>query len=214
MKDEASLSDEQYAFLKTKIRELSRKAGLQKEPDFVVSKRERLASVNIFQKRISIGQHMLSLWQQGKFDDNDIEATIAHEIGHLMDFMNNSNSSSFRNLLLESLWFSFGVVPLILYILFPSASWLMCSALIAIIWAISLPWVVRHVEVHIELEADRKTALYLVNPQQLAMALEKISSFGMPPNKLGFTAKMAFLAGTLTHPTFRERVRFLQNLSA
>jgi hypothetical protein len=46
----------------------------------------------------------------------------------------------------------------------------------------------------------------------LATALEKIGYFGMPANKLGFTAKMDFIAGTLTHPTFKERVRFLQNL--
>ena len=212
MKGYAQLSNEEYLFLKTKIGELAKKAGLRKAPEFYVSKHERLASVNIFQKRISIGEQLLSLWQHGKFTDNDIEATLAHEVGHLMDFMRDSGSTSFRNLLFESLWFSFGVVPLVLYILSPSLIWLAFSALLALGWGVSLPWIVRLVEVRIELEADRKAALHLVEPQQLATALEKIGYSGMPANKLGFTAKMDFIAGTLTHPTFKERVRFLQNL--
>ncbi|MCW4011019.1 MAG: M48 family metalloprotease [Candidatus Bathyarchaeota archaeon] len=212
MAGDVQLSEEQSTFLKTTLGELAKKAGLRKAPEFYISKRERLASVNVFQKRISIGEHMLKLWKQGKFSDNDIKATIAHEIGHLMDFMYDSGSPSFRNLLFESLWVSFGVVPIVLYILSPSLTWLAISALMALGWGFSLPWIIRGVEVRIELEADRKAALYLVEPQQLATALEKISSFGMPPDTIGFKAKLSFLAGTLTHPTFKERVRYLQNL--
>jgi Zn-dependent protease with chaperone function len=154
----------------------------------------------------------LSLWREGKFDEKDIEATIAHEIGHLMDFRRDSRSSNFRNLLIESLWLSFAVVPLVIYLLFPSVMFLMLSVLIAVGWGFSLPWIVRRVEVRIELEADKNAALYLVKPQQLADALVKISSFGMPRGKLGVTAKMDFIAGTLTHPSFQERVRYLQSL--
>ena len=195
-----------------KLDELAGKGGLRRAPDLCISKKERLANVNIFLKRISVGENLLSLWHQGKFDDKDIEATLAHEVGHLMDFCRGSDSKNFRNLLIESFWFSFGAVPVVLYVLSPSLIWLLLSMLLAVGWGLSLPWVVRRVEVRIELEADRKAAVYLVAPQQLANALVKISSFGMPSKKLGLTAKMSFLAGTLTHPSFKERVVTLQSL--
>jgi Zn-dependent protease with chaperone function len=209
---EAQYSNQQVAFMTQAIEELAKKAKLRRTPELYVSKTERLASVNVFQNRISVGEHLLSLWREGKFDEKDVEATIAHEIGHLMDFRRDSRSSNFRNLLIESLWLSFAVVPLVIYLLFPSVMFLMLSVLIAVGWGFSLPWIVRRVEVRIELEADKNAALYLVKPQQLADALVKISSFGMPRGKLGVTAKMAFIAGTLTHPSFQERVRYLQSL--
>ena len=209
---EAKRSSQQVAFMTQAIEELAKKAKLLRTPELCVSKTERLASVNVFQNRISVGEHLLSLWREGKFDDNDVEATIAHEIGHLMDFRRDSGSSNFRNLLFESLWFSFAVVPLVNYLLFPSVMFLMLSVLLAVGWGFSLPWVVRRVEIRIELEADRNAALYLVKPQQLADALLKISSFGMPGTNLGLSGRLAFLAGTLTHPSFQERVRYLQSL--
>ena len=205
-------SCEQHAFLKEKVEELGKKAGLRRAPELSISKHERFASVNVFQKRISLGENLLSLWQQGKFSDKDIEATIAHEVGHLMDFRRDSDSSNFRNLLIESLWFSFGIVPIVTYVLLPSVTWLFVSILVALGWGLSLPWIVRRVEVRIEFEADRKAAMFLVEPQQLVAALVRIGSLGKPPKTPGVTAKMSFLAGTLTHPSFKERICYLQNL--
>jgi len=198
--------------MKQKLEELARKAKLTKVPELCVSKNERLANVNVFQRRISVGENLLSLWRQGKFSDGDIEATLAHEVGHLMDFRRDSRSSNFRNLLIESLWFSFGVIPLILYLLFPNLTILAVSGFIAVGWGFSLPLIVRRVEVRIEFEADKNAALYLVAPQQLADALVKISSFSRHVKTLGLSGKLAFLSGTLTHPPFSERVRYLKNL--
>ena len=209
---EAQRFSQQVAFMTQTIDELTKKAKLRRTPELCLSKNERLASVNVFQNRISVGEHLLSLWREGKFDDKDVEATIAHEIGHLMDFRRDSGSYSFRNLLIESLWFSFAVVPLVIYLLVPSVMFLTLSVLLAVGWGFSLPWIVRRVEVRIELEADRNAAVYLVKPQQLANALVKISSYGMPGTKLGLSGRLAFLAGTLTHPSFQERLRYLQSL--
>jgi Zn-dependent protease with chaperone function len=206
-------STEQVDFMRQRVEELSKKAGLSHVPELCISKSERLANVNPFQYRITVGETILSLWREGKFDDSDVEATLAHEIGHLMDFRRDSNSKSFRNLLFESLWFSSCVVPLVLYLFFPSLATLVLASLIAVGWGFSLPWVIRRVEVRVELEADRNAAVYLVNPKQLASALNKISSFGLPARRLGVTAKLSFLAGTLTHPTFTERLRNLQTLN-
>jgi Zn-dependent protease with chaperone function len=129
-----------------------------------------------------------------------------------MDFRKDSRSASFRNLICESFWFAFGVVPLFLYLLSPSLTSLIIAGMVAMTWGFSLPWIVRRIEARIELEADRNAALYLVEPQQLADALVKISSFGVSARKLGFTSTLSVLASTLTHPSFKERVRNLQTL--
>jgi len=205
-------SNERFAFMRQKIEELSEKAGLNSVPELCISKTERLASVNPFQRRISIGETLLSLWQEGKFTEADVEATLAHEIGHLMDLRRDSCSKSFRNLLVESLWLASGVVPLVVFLFSPSLLTLAITVMLALGWGFSLPWVVRRVEVGIELEADKNAAVHLVNPEQLANALAKISSFDIPSRTLGFTAKVSFIAGTLTHPTFKERLRNLQTL--
>jgi Zn-dependent protease with chaperone function len=205
-------SSRQFAFMKEKLEEFTKKAKLSKVPELNISKNERLANVNVFQRRISVGENLVSLWHQGKFTDKDIEATLAHEVGHLMDFRSNSSSSNFRNLIIESLWFSFSIVPVVTYLLAPTLLFLGLSALLAALWGFSLPLIVRRVEVRIELEADKNAALYLVEPQQLADALVKISKLALPSKSLGFTSRLAFLAGTLTHPSFKERVHNLQSL--
>jgi Zn-dependent protease with chaperone function len=200
---------QQEAFLKLKIQELAKKAKLKRVPELYISKNERLANVNIFQRRISVGEYLCSLWREDKFSDKDMEATLAHEIGHLMDFRRTSGSKSFRNLLIESLWFSFGVFPLVIYLLSPSFLTLAFSALFAIGWSFSIPWVVKRIEVQIELVADQNAALFLVEPQQLASTLVKISSFGVPTKKFGLSGRLSFLASTITHPSFNERVQNL-----
>ncbi len=207
-------SDDSYdkiAFMKKKLDDLATKAKLHKAPDVCVSKNERFASVNVFQKRVSVGEYLLTLWKQGKFSNEDVEATLAHEVGHLMDFGRDSKSSSFRNLLAESLWFSFGVIPLVNYLIAPSTFSFMFSVILALGWGFSIPFIVRQVEIRIEFEADRNAAKLLVDSQQLAQALVKIASFSVPSKTLGFTARLSFLAGTLTHPSFNERVRNLQS---
>ncbi len=192
--------------------ELAEKAKLRQVPEISISKRGRIASINVYQNRISVPESLLSLWREGKFNEDDVAATLAHEIAHLMDLRHGSSSSSFRNLLVESLWLSFGIVPLVLFMFSPSGFILGASILLAAGWGFSVPLVVRRVEVGVELEADRKAATYLVKPKQLADALVKIHSFGALQKKVGLGARLSFFAGTITHPTFSERVRSLQSL--
>jgi Zn-dependent protease with chaperone function len=203
---------QQEAFMTQKVEELAKKAKLKRIPELCISKKERLANVNIFASRIGVGEYLCSLWQEGKFNEKDVEATLAHEVGHLMDFCHNPGSRSFRNLMVESAWFAFGIVPLVTYLIIPSLLILAICVSLAAIWGSSLPWIVRRIEVRIELEADQNAARYLVEPQQLANALLKISSFDVPRKKFGLIGKLSFLAGTITHPTFNERVRQLQQL--
>ncbi len=206
-----SAQQKQVAFLSDKLSELCNKAKL-KPPELCISKTERLANVNVYQNRVSVGEKLLGLWQQGKFSDHDMEATLAHEVGHLMDFYGNSHSHSFRNLLAESFWFSFGILPVVLYVLLPTFETLVVAVLLAVGWALSLPFIMRHVEVKIEFEADRNAALYLVSPQQLADALVKISTLSLSSCGLGLSSRLAVMVAKVTHPSFSDRVRYLKSL--
>ncbi len=209
---DAQPKSSQVAYLTQKLGDLAKKAHLRHTPNLCIAKNERFASVNVFQNRISIGTHGLNLWQTGTFNAHDIDAMLAHEIGHLMDFRSDSKSASFRQLICESLWLCLGVVPIVLYVLSPTVAVLAFSLCFAAGWGFSLPWIVRRVEVRIELEADRNAAMFLIEPKQLADVLVKISSFSKPAGNLSFKGWLVFTASILTHPTFSERVRVLRSL--
>lgn len=204
----------QFATLEQKLKELCKKAQLSDVPELYVSKHERLASVNVFQRRISVGEYLMDLWREGKFTDADVEATLAHEIGHLMDLGHRSHSANFRNLIFTSMWFLFGTFPLVIYLFLPSFATIAFSILFAVGWGFSLPRIMRRIDVKVELEADRNAALYLVEPQQLATALAKISALRKPAKHSGLMTKLGGLTGIITHPTFTERINCLNKLNS
>jgi Zn-dependent protease with chaperone function len=199
--------------MEQKLKELSKKACLSSTPELYISKHERLASVNVFQRRITVGEYLITQWCEGKFNDADIEATLAHEVGHLMDIGHGSKSSNFRNLIFASMWFLFGTFPLIVYLFWPSIITLIFSVLFAVGWGFSLPRIVRRIDVNVELEADKNAALHLVEPKQLAEALAKISALRKPTYHSGLMTKIGSLIGIITHPTFSERINHLNNLN-
>jgi Zn-dependent protease with chaperone function len=180
------VSNPQVIVLEQKLKELAKKANLSTPPELYISKHERLASVNIFQSRISIGEYLLGLWREGEFNDADVEATLAHEIGHLMDLGHESRSANFRNLIFASIWCIFGMFPLVAYLLSPSFVALVFSVLCTVGWGFSLPRILRSIDVKVELAADKNAALYLVEPKQLAQTLSKIGDLRKPTHPYGF----------------------------
>jgi Zn-dependent protease with chaperone function len=207
------LRAEQVDKLYAMIARLSEKAGLRRIPGLVVSQNERFASVNVFSFRIAVGENLLELWAQRKFEDSEVEAALAHEIGHLMDFKTGSRTSSFRNLILESLWLSCGLIPLVACILFPSPLIFRLSVGFALGWGISIPLLIRTLERKIEFEADRNAALYLVEPKHLATVLGKIKALCVPGKCFALSARMRGIVGVLTHPSFDERISRLNGIS-
>ncbi len=195
------------------ISRLSEKAGLRRVPGLIVSKNERFASVNVFSFRIIVGENLLSLWSQSKFEDSDVEAAIAHEIGHLMDLKKGSRTSSFRNLILESAWLACGLVPLVFCILFPSVLIIRLSVGFALGWGVSIPLLIRSLERKIEFEADRNAALYLVEPAHLANVLAKIKALCIPVKCFALSGRVRGIIGMLTHPSFDDRISRLNGLS-
>lgn len=199
----------QISVLQNKIAELSRKAGLKQPPVLQISKTERLASIQVFRKEITVGETLLFHWQQGELDEKDIEAVLAHEIGHLMDFNRGFRSPSLRRLVAERMYFALAIAPLLIYLVFPSSASLFMSMMCFMGWVLFLPWVFRRAEFNIELEADRHAARYLVEPQRLARLFEKKHIFA-PVKNYGLTKRLRNGVGLLTHPSLNER---LNNLS-
>ena len=211
--EDQGLRAKQVATLNAMIAKFSEKAGLRRVPELCVSENERFAGVNVFSLRIVVGENLLDLWAQGKFDDSDVEAAVAHEVGHLMDLRHGSRSSSFRNLIFESLWFSCGLIPLVTCILFPSTLIFRLSLGFAVAWGVSVPLLIRSLERKIEFEADRNAALFLVEPAHLASVLGKIKAVCVPVKCFAFSARMRGIVGVLTHPSFDERINRLNGIS-
>jgi Zn-dependent protease with chaperone function len=203
------LEKQQVTVIKHKIAELSKKAGLEQTPELQISKTEPLASVQVFRKQITVGENLLSHWQQGELDEKDVEAVLAHEIGHMMDLNRGFRSSSFRRLLGERMYFAFAIAPLLIYFVYPSSASLVLSLVCFMGWAVLLPWVFRRTKFHIELEADRNAARYLIEPQRLTELFEKKHVFA-PVKNYGITKRVKHGVGMLTHPSLNER---LHNLS-
>ncbi len=204
---------QQLAILQQMIAKLAKKANLSMTPELHISKRERLASVNIFQRRITVGENLLDLWREGKFTDADVEATLAHEVGHLMDLSRESHSASFRNFIFASIWFVFGIFPFVVYAFFPFLEILAFSIIFATCWGFSLPRILRRIDVNVELQADKNAALYLVEPKKLADALTKINSLKTSTKTLGLMTMVGSFVGVITHPSFKERINHLNNLT-
>lgn len=202
----------EVALIRQKIDELTGKANLKTPPQLEISQTEKLASIRVFRKQITVGENFLKHWKNGAFDEKDVEATLAHEIGHLMDFSRVLRSASLWSLFLERFYFALVLVPILVCVACPSLTSLLVSTLIFTAWALVLPWITRNTGILIEIEADKNAATYLVEPQQLANTLIKINNLVAPVKKFGLAARLDFLAGMLTQTSFNERIRHLNKL--
>jgi hypothetical protein len=82
-----TLYEQQVNLMKQKIEKLAKKACFKRIPMLRISKDEHLfAEASLLRKKITIGSKLLSQWQKGEIDENDVEVILAHEVGHLMDF--------------------------------------------------------------------------------------------------------------------------------
>ncbi|MCW4006815.1 MAG: M48 family metallopeptidase [Candidatus Bathyarchaeota archaeon] len=202
----------ELAFIQRKLGELAVKAKLETPPQLEISQNEKLASIRVFRRQITVGENFLQHWRSGSFDEKDVEATLAHELGHMMDFSRFFRSASFWSLLLERFYFALVLVPVLVCFACPSITSLLVSSLIFVCWALLLPWITRNTGILIEIEADKNAATYLVEPKQLADTLLKINALVVPIKKFGLAARLDFLAGMLTQPSCSERLKHLDTL--
>jgi predicted Zn-dependent protease len=190
------------------IAELSDKAKLSKVPKLIVSKGERLASTRVFLNQIIVGEYMLSQWQEGAFSENDVYASLAHEIGHRMDFSRNIRSVNFRYSSMRLSYVAIGLA-LVWLVLLPQLpnSWVLSLAVFAV-WVAFLPWIIIRTGVPVELEADKNAVGCLIRADQLANSVVKKSRLA-PAENLGLIGTLEFLYNVLSHPSLKERLHNL-----
>ena len=197
--------NQQIAIIEQKIAELCEKAKLEKAPKLKVSKRERLASTSVFRNQITVGTYLLSRWREGAFSENDVYASLAHEIGHRMDFSRNIRSVNLRYMSMKLSYIALGLALIWLCSLLQLPnSWVLPLTVFAF-WTAFLPWIVVRTGVPVELEADKNAVSCLIDADQLANSVVKKSRLA-PVENLGPIETLEFLYNMLSHPSLNERL--------
>lgn len=194
--------------MKQKVERLAIKARFERIPALRISKdKHLLAKASILRKKITIGAELLSQWKKGEIDENDVEVTLAHEIGHLIDFERGFSSVLFR-------YDAFVVLYLVLSVVLPRLFWFsyltepwIPPLMIFVIWACFLPWVLRRASCAIQLEADSKGA-QLLTEEQFANSIVKRSKFHDSKGS-GLIETWDLLLHVILFPSLNQRLRNL-----
>jgi len=204
----STLYDQQVNVIKHKIEKLAKKAEFKKIPTLRISKDEHLvAKASFIRKKITVGTKLLSQWQKGEIDENDVEVTLAHEIGHLMDFERKFHSVFVKYNALTLAYLILGVVLPKLGSDLPAAEPWIPPLLFFIIWAIFLPWILRRAAFAVQLKADKNASL-LIKDQLLANSIVKRSVF-TPLQGFGPIETWELLLRVILYPSLSERLRNL-----
>lgn len=195
--------EKQLAFINKRIDEFTEKAHLQKHPKLKTFKGTMPpASSNGLLNRLYISENFLEQWQQGFYDEKDVDALLAHEFGHLIAYQKSHFEAA--KSVLASLYFVLLLAILAFYwsLRIPEPG--MITTMIILCWFFFMPWIVRGAYVPGEFEADRNAiASKLIDAQQLADALLKRIST-QPRRKLGPAQTLEVLWNMLTHPSLNE----------
>lgn len=203
-----TLYDQQVNIMKQKVEKLAKKAKFKKTPTLKISKDEHLlAKASILRKKITVGTKLLSQWQKGEIDENDVEVTLAHEIGHLMDFERKFHSVFLRYNAIVVLYLvlGFGLLKLVW---FPHLAepWIL-PLLIFIVWAFFLHWILRRVSLAVQFEADKNGAS-LVSDEQFANSIIKRRRF-RDTKGFGLIETWELLLYVILSPSISERLKNL-----
>jgi len=198
------LYEEKKALIEQKVQELTKKAKLSKEPKIKISKRGALAGVNASRNILFINENLLAGWQKGEMNENDINAMLVHEFGHLIECAKHIFRKSDAQL---TFYIMALVIPLIFYFGLQTPDPGVGPAVIVSIWFLFLPWTIRRIYVPRELSADTNAiAFSLINDQEFADAIANSVSTAtdryVGPGKI-----LSILDGFLSHPFLNERLR-------
>lgn len=182
------------------------RAKLKKYPKVTITKSFRLAAVKWFRNQLLIGECLLSQFKNGNFSEDDLKASIAHEIGHLMP-----SRLPWYHRIFKYIQVIIVYVTCLVAVFFGSF-WLLSNTLfpflIVLIFSLPfLPWLIRAIEVPFELEADRN-ASKLIGSEVLAKSI--INKANQRGGKIkGLSETLVALESFLSHPSLNERIENL-----
>ena len=197
--------DQQVNIMKHKVEKLAKKAGFKKIPTLRISRDEHLlAKASILRKKITVGTKLLSQWQKGEIDESDVEVTLAHEIGHLMDFDRKFRSVFFRYNAIVVLYLVLGVgLPKLVWIPHLAEPWVLLL-LIFSVWTIFLHWILRTAAHAVQLEADRNGASLITDIQFADSIIKRRRSHDA--KGFGLIKTWEFLLHVILYPSLSERL--------
>ncbi len=205
--DVSALSNRQLQTMTNMIEQLARKAGFEKTPKLKISKDAHLlAKASFWKKKITVGAQLLTQWQRGEIDENDVEVTLAHEMGHLIDFDRKFGSVFFRYNAVGCFCFALVfVLPRLVWFPHLFEPWFP-PVLVSLLWGAFFLWVIRAISHTVQLDADKKGA-DLLTKEQFANSYSKrrvSRKWGLGPIET-----WELLLTVVLVPSFDER---LQNL--
>lgn len=207
------------------------KSKLRKMPKIRVTEDlTYLGGAPIFFNEIRLSRlTLLDRWEKGELETEDVEATLAHEFGHRIDFSKKLSSFEFKYGLIKIIYLALGVLLFMLlylneffvkqlvnqlglsnslFALFPIVAFPSFLIIVFAIWILLFPWVLRRTSIPIELKADENAIEYrLIEPQQMVQSiLKQYSSPKASPNS---KMKLDTFYNWLIHPMLSERLRNL-----
>jgi Zn-dependent protease with chaperone function len=186
--------------------ELVDKAKLKKIPKLLVSKDVKLAAVRGFRNQLIVGEYLLSKFQKRVFNQDDVKATIAHEIGHLMP----SNLPWYHRIFkyTQIVIVYIALMFAVFFGLYFSFSSNLLPFLLVLIGSLPfLPWCIKTIERPFETEADRN-ASELIGNETLAKSIIRKAK-RRRERSAGPVKTLEQLENMLSHPPLNERLELL-----
>jgi len=199
--------DQQVNVIKQKVAELTRKANLKAIPEIKISEKENLARASFSKKKIIIGIKLLSQLKNGEIDEDDIEAILAHEIGHLMNFDRKFGSVYFKGTVIVAAYLILGIILLKIGSLLTLPEPCVISIYFFLIWSFFLPWIIRKNSLACQFEAD-KNASKLIGNLKMVNSIAKRFRF-YPYKNVSVIETWKLLYHVIFFPSFSERLRNL-----
>ena len=197
------LYEQQINFLKEKVRKLSKKAMLKKIPTINTSSKVIRAKASFFGKSITFGTRLLEQWKNGEIDESEVEVTLAHEIGHLMDFQRKFRSVCFRYTAILLLYVFF-ILPFVVWFIFSPNP---LPLFVFMIWIFILIGILRKAALAPQLEADKNGAS-LITYEKFAQSLSRRKPL-QHTNGFWLIETWKLLCNVLLFPSISERLKNL-----
>lgn len=186
------------------------KARLKKTPRLKLSDSESIAKAT-FSRDIEVGRKWLSSWEKGEIDENEVDAVLAHEMGHIIDFNKGIHSVFLRSAIIEASYFvllllAFCLLDIYQFSQIKGHSWIE-YLVVFITWLIFLPWITRRSGIASQFEADRY-ACQLIGNQKMALSFARRieQSLTTQPSKASIIETLNRLFCLITGPTLLERL--------
>ena len=186
-----------------KARALSEKSGLKQPPKPRIIR--GITGVNSNTNILSISKDMLSQWQNGEISESDVDGTLAHEFGHLIE---HSTDRLGRKSDRQAALYLFALpLALLLYyaLLIPEPG--VGYPVITLIWVAFLPFMLRKIYLPGELAADRNAIKFsLISDEEMATCIVRIRTGKIPNESLGPMEILKAIENWVTHPFLAEQL--------